>query len=188
MRAARQHGERLRRRLQRLQLGHQHLHRVFPGNRLILAGAAWARELQRALDAIGVIERLHRCLAARAGAAHADRMLAIALDFFGHQRLHALLLAIDRAHGFALHHAHADAAAGPARLTERVHKGLLAGHQLVGRHEQRNELLGRATPIKNHARRARRRSDFQKLPSLHSYQSSVVSRQSAIFSLSINLQ
>ena len=153
MLAAGQNRHCLRRRLLLLQLRDQQLNRVLPGNRLVLPGPARAGQLERALNAIGMVERLHRRLAARARAAHADRVLGIAFNLLGHHGLDALFLAVDRADRLALHHADEDAAARRARLADRMHPAFFVRHEFVRRDEQRDQLLRLAAAVEDEAGR-----------------------------------
>ena len=165
--AAGQERDRLRRGLLLLQLRHEQLLRFFPGDGLVLSRAARARQLQRRLNAIGMVERLHARLAAGARAAHADRVLGVALDLLRLDGLDALLLAVDRADRFALHHAHGDAAARRALLAERANPAFFSRHELVFGDEQRNQLLRLAASVEDEAGRAGDAAGFEEISSFH---------------------
>ena len=112
------------------------------------------------LNAIGMVERLHARLTARARAAHADRVIGIAFDLLGLHGLDALLLAVDRPDRLALHHAHVDAASGRALLADRADPAFLARDECVVADEQRNQLLRLAAAVEDEARGADHASAF----------------------------
>ena len=62
-------------------------------------------------DAVGMVEHLQSRLAARAELAAIDGMLRIAFELFRQAHLDQALLAVAHDLGFALHHAHQQAAA-----------------------------------------------------------------------------
>jgi hypothetical protein len=134
-----------------LQLRHEQLLRLFPGDRLILTRPALTRQLQRGLNAIRVIEHLQPRLAARARAAHADRMFRVPLDLLRLDRLDSALLAIDGTNRFPLHHADSNAAARGALLAQCADPGFLTGHEAVFGDEQGNDLLRVAASIEDEA-------------------------------------
>src|SRR5204862_2873584 len=111
--------------------------------------------------AVGLIERLHAGLAARAGAALADWMIRITLNLFGLYRLHSFFLAVYRANRLALHDTHGNAASRAALLTHRPNPAFFARHERVLADEQRNQLLRLAAAIENEAGRANHPARFQ---------------------------
>ena len=70
------------RRMKRGKLRGQLLHRVVPAQFLECAGAALARALQRAAQAIGMVDHLKSGLTARAKLAAIHRMHGIAFELF----------------------------------------------------------------------------------------------------------
>ena len=173
--------DRLRRGLLLLKLRDEQLLRLFPGDGLVLSRAARSRELERRLNAIGMVERLHAGLPARARAAHADRMFGIALDLLRLHRLDALLLAVDRPDRLALHDANGDAASGRALLAERADPAFFAGHEPVFGDEQRNQLLRLAAPVEDEAGGARDAAGLEEISSFHLWQT----RQSTLTCFSL---
>ncbi len=156
-----------RRCLLRLQLGDEQLLRLFPRDRLILSRTAGPRQFQRSLDAIGMVEHLHAGLTAGAGAAHADRVIGIALDFFGLHRLAALLLTVDDADRLTLHDAHGDATARGTLLAHRPNPSLFSRHEAVFGDEQRNQLLRRAASVEDDPCSAGDTAGFEEVSAFH---------------------
>ncbi len=110
-----------------------------PGDRRELRLPRLPGALHGAAQAVGVVERLHGSLAARAEAAAGDRVERIAFDFLdgGDAFAECLAVALDGAH--ALHDAHDGAAPRRAFRADGRMPLLLAGDEFVLRDEQGNQ-------------------------------------------------
>jgi len=129
-------------RRKRVQARHELLHRVVPGDRVVLGLATIAASLQRLRDAVRVIRDLNRRLTARAQPAVVHRMLGGAFEFLGGMNANETRLSVPDDVGVRHHHANAEAAAGRAeRAHARLHRGN-ARHDVFVRHEADDFVLG----------------------------------------------
>ena len=117
---------------------------IVPGDRRKLCLAALAGAFHGAAQAIGVVQRLYRCLTARAEVAAGDRVERIAFNLLDRGDALAKLFAVALDGSNALHDAHHGAASRTAPGANRGMPLLLTGYDFMLGDQEGNGLVGLA--------------------------------------------